>query len=113
MNSEFNLWLLAVGLALGAGLTWLAIGRIARSDDDLAAEERAAEADWISATIERWGGYAPAELVAQVLLLHRTHLRGDSTRVAGPEAVGEGESQEAAEEGPAPASGAEPGERPA
>lgn len=130
MNSEFDLWLLAVGLALGAGLTWLAIGRLARSDEDVAAAERASEARWISDTIERWGGYAPAELVAQVLQLHRAHLRG-AEGAPGPEALledeaagapegapraaGGGGQEAAAGPGPAaePGPGAEPGERPA
>ena len=54
--AEFNLWLLILGIAAGAAVTWLVIGTIARNDDDVAASERAAEATWIGRTIEEHGG---------------------------------------------------------
>jgi hypothetical protein len=74
--AEFNLWLLVLGIAAGAAVTWVVIGTIARNDDEVAAEEQAAEADWIARTIEEHGGRAPTQLVAQILSLHRRYLQG-------------------------------------
>jgi hypothetical protein len=74
--AEFNLWLLVLGIAAGAAVTWVVIGTIARNDDEVAAEEQAAEADWIARTIEEHGGRAPTQLVAQILGLHRRYLQG-------------------------------------
>jgi hypothetical protein len=74
--AEFNLWLLVLGIAAGAAVTWVVIGTIARNDDEVAAEEQAAEADWITRTIEEHGGRAPTQLVAQILGLHRRYLQG-------------------------------------
>lgn len=79
--AEFNVWLLIVGIAVGALLTWLVVGTVARRDEDLAATERTLEAAWISRTIEEHGGRIPALLVDQVLDLHRRYLQG---RVGGP-----------------------------
>jgi len=74
--AEFNLWLLVLGIAAGAAVTWVVIGTIARNDDEVAAEEQAAESEWIARTIEEHGGRAPTELVAQILGLHRRYLQG-------------------------------------
>src|SRR5437667_43282 len=40
--AEFNLWLLILGIAAGAAVTWLVIGTIARNDDEIASSEAAA-----------------------------------------------------------------------
>lgn len=74
--AEFNLWLLVLGIAAGAAVTWVVIGTIARNDDEVATEEQAAEAEWIAGTIEEHGGRAPTQLVAQILALHRRYLQG-------------------------------------
>ena len=74
MNDEYAWWFLVVGLAVGGALVWLVRGQMARQEDDVAEAERAPEAEWISRTIERAGGIAPADLVAQVLSLHRSYL---------------------------------------
>lgn len=76
--AEFNLWLLILGIAAGAAVTWLVIGTIARNDDEIASSEAAAEADWIARTIEEHGGRAPLLLVEQILSLHRRYLQGGS-----------------------------------
>src|SRR5439155_14528967 len=76
--AEFNLWLLILGIAAGAAVTWLVIGTIARKDDEIASSEAAAEADWIARTIEEHGGRAPLLLVEQILSLHRRYLQGGS-----------------------------------
>ena len=78
MNDAWGWWLFFVGLGVGVAAYWLLAGRIRRSEDDVAADEQSTEASWISATIEAGGGEAPAELVAQVLELHRRYLDGDA-----------------------------------
>ncbi len=75
MNDQYAWWFLVVGLAIGGALVWLVRGQMARGERDVAESERGPEAEWISRTIERAGGIAPADLVAQVLSLHRSYLR--------------------------------------
>ena len=75
MNDEYTWWFLIVGLCIGGALVWLVRGQLAREEEDVAEAERGPEARWISRTIERAGGIAPADLVAQVLALHRSYLR--------------------------------------
>ena len=75
MNDEYTWWFLIVGLCVGGALVWLVRGQLAREEADVADTERGPESRWISRTIERAGGIAPADLVAQVLALHRSYLR--------------------------------------
>jgi hypothetical protein len=75
MNGQYAWWFLVVGLCVGGALVWLVRGQMAREEDDVAESERVPEAQWISRTIERAGGIAPADLVVQVLALHRSYLR--------------------------------------
>ncbi|HXR27918.1 MAG TPA: hypothetical protein VN771_08625 [Candidatus Baltobacteraceae bacterium] len=82
MGEAWGWWLFFVGLALGVAGYWLVSGRVQRADDDLAADERANEASWISRTVASWGGEAPADLVAQVLELHRRYLGGAAPLLA-------------------------------
>jgi hypothetical protein len=67
-------WALFVGLAIGGALVWFAIGRLPRSGEEIPPEERAAEAAWISETINDRGGEAPVDLVDEVLELHAEFL---------------------------------------
>ena len=67
-------WALFVGLAIGGALVWFAIGRLPRSGEEIPPDERAAEASWISETINERGGAAPVELVDEVLQLHAEYL---------------------------------------
>ena len=67
-------WALFVGLAIGGALVWFAIGRLPRSGEEIPPDERAAEASWISETINERGGAAPVELVDEVLELHAEYL---------------------------------------
>jgi hypothetical protein len=76
VGEAWGWWLFFVGLALGIAGYWLVSGRVQRADDDVAADERANEATWISRTVASWGGEAPADLVEQVLDLHRRYLGG-------------------------------------
>lgn len=76
MAEPFAFWIFLVILFGAAAIVWALTGRVARGDDDLAADERAIEAGWISETIGRWGGDVPEPVVSQVLDLHRRYLEG-------------------------------------
>jgi hypothetical protein len=76
MNTEYVVWLLVVALAVGGWLFWLVQGRLPREDDDLLADERAAEAAWIDQVLASEGEAVGAERVAAVLELHRRYLAG-------------------------------------
>lgn len=76
MSDPFSFWVFLALLSGTAAVVWLLTGRAARHDDDLEADERAAEAVWIAETIERWGGDVPEPVVEQVLDLHRRYLEG-------------------------------------
>ena len=82
VGEAWGWWLFFVGLALGVAGYWLVSGRVQRADDDLASDERANEAAWISRTVASWGGEAPADLVAQVLDRHRRYLGGAAPLLA-------------------------------
>lgn len=68
------LWVLLVGFVGGGLVTGLVMARLPRGEDDVSLSERPAEAAWISGTIERHGGIAPASLVEEVLDLHQAYL---------------------------------------
>jgi hypothetical protein len=85
MNDGYLWWLVVLGIAIGAAVVWLTAVRLPRKDDDVTAPERAAEARWISGTIERDGGVAPVELVEEILELHTGYLASGGT-VASPPA---------------------------
>lgn len=74
MTEQYIGWALVVGLAIGGALVWFAIGRLPRSGEEIPPEERAAEAAWISRTIDERGGLAPSELVEEVLDLHGEYM---------------------------------------
>ena len=74
MTEQYIGWALVFGLAVGGALVWFAVGRLPRSGEEIPAEERAAEAAWISRTITERGGVAPEDLVSEVLDLHVEYL---------------------------------------
>ena len=74
MIDGWAMWLLLVGLAVGAAGATVVLVRLPREEDDLGEMERRSEAAWITATIERHGGIAPTSLVEEVLDLHRAYL---------------------------------------
>ena len=74
MTEQYIGWALVVGLAIGGTLVWFAIGRLPRSGDEIPPVERAAEADWISRTINDRGGLVPPDLAEEVLDLHAEYL---------------------------------------
>jgi hypothetical protein len=87
VNAEFNVWLLIVGLVLGAGLVWLVIMDSRRRDVDIEAVERPLEAAWLSAVMAEDGYDVSPEAAERLLALHRTYLEAPPPdQVAGGEA---------------------------
>jgi hypothetical protein len=74
--NPFDLWLIIVGLAIGAGLAALVMVDLRRSDDDVSGREVRSEAAWIADTLRREEIAADAEAVEEVLRLHRAYLAG-------------------------------------
>jgi hypothetical protein len=74
MTAEFNLWLLLVGLVAGAGLTWLVIGELRRSDADIEETERDLESAWIADQLAGTSDAVDEEQAAAVLRLHSRYL---------------------------------------
>ena len=74
MNAEFNVWLLIVGLVLGAGLVWLVIMDSRRREADVDESERPREAAWLSAVMAEDGFDVPPEAAERLLVLHRAYL---------------------------------------
>ena len=74
MNAEFNVWLLIVGLVVGAGLVWLVIMDSRRREADVDSIERPMEAAWLSAVMAEDGYDISPEAAEQLLLLHRAYL---------------------------------------
>jgi hypothetical protein len=72
--SEFNWWLLIVGLVVGAGLVWLILADSHRRDSEISETELPAEAGWIAATMEESGQPIDNETAERVLRLHRAYL---------------------------------------
>lgn len=72
--AEFNIWLLIVGLILGAGLVWLVVMDSRRRETDVDADERPREAAWLSAVMEEDGFDVSPQAAERLLLLHRAYL---------------------------------------
>jgi hypothetical protein len=79
MNDEFQVWVLLLGLALGAALAWFALGGTGRTSDTGPLEtddERALEADWLARELERQGRPVDAGTLAAALALHHDLATG-------------------------------------
>ena len=74
MNAEFNVWLLIVGLVVGAGLVWLVIMDSRRRETEVDADERPREAAWLSAVMSEDGYDVSPEAAERLLELHRAYL---------------------------------------
>ena len=74
MTAEFDIWLLVVGLVVGAGLVWLVIMDSRRRETEVDALERPREAAWISVVMREDGYDLSPETAEQVLELHRAYL---------------------------------------
>ena len=74
MNAEFNVWLLIVGLVVGAGLVWLVMLDGRRREADIDAVELPREAAWLSAVLAEEGHQVSPETAEEMLLLHRAYV---------------------------------------
>jgi hypothetical protein len=74
VNAEFNVWLLIVGLVVGAGLVWLVIMDSRRRETEVDAAEREREAAWLSAVLAEEGVDLSPDTADRLLLLHRAYL---------------------------------------
>ena len=74
MNAEFNVWLLIVGLVVGAGLVWLVIMDSRRRELEVDAIERPREAAWLSAVLAEDGFDVSPDAAERLLVLHRAYL---------------------------------------
>ena len=74
VNAEFNVWLLIVGLIVGAGLLWLVVMDSRRHEAEIDAEERPREAAWLSVVMAEDGFDVSPEAAERLLLLHRAYL---------------------------------------
>jgi hypothetical protein len=74
VNAEFNVWLLIVGLVLGAGLVWLVVMDSRRREAEIDSVERPREAAWLSSALREDGFDVSPEAADRLLLLHREYL---------------------------------------
>ena len=74
MNAEFNVWLLIVGLVVGAGLVWLVVMDSRRRESEIDAIELPREAAWLSAVMTEDGDEVSPDTAERLLLLHRAYL---------------------------------------
>lgn len=74
MINEFGVWLLVVGLVVGAGLTWFVVADLRRRDEEVGELERAQEAMWVASVLRREGRSTDDETVERILALHRVYL---------------------------------------
>ena len=74
VNTEFNWWLLIVGLAIGAGLVWLVLLDSRRREDEVTAAERATESVWLADVLADAGTPLSPAVVRRVLDLHGEYL---------------------------------------
>ena len=74
MNAEFNVWLLIVGLVVGAGLVWLVIMDSRRRENEVDMAERLREAAWLSAVLAEDGETVSPDTADRLLVLHRAYL---------------------------------------
>ena len=74
VNAEFNVWLLVVGLVVGAGLVWLVIMDSRRRESDVDAVERPREAAWLAAVMAEDGYDVGPDAAERLLVLHRAYL---------------------------------------
>lgn len=74
VNAEFNVWLLIVGLVVGAGLVWLVVMDSRRREAEIDDVERPAEAAWLSSVLRDDGFDVSPEAADRLLILHRAYL---------------------------------------
>ncbi len=72
MSTDFNWWLLVVGVVVGGALTWLVLADSRRHEDEIAEEELTAEAGWIARILN--DPQMDTDQVDRVLRAHRRYL---------------------------------------
>jgi hypothetical protein len=109
VNTEFNWWLLIVGLVAGAALVWLVLADSSRRDADVEDEEIPMEAAWIAAALRDEGEKIEPRTADRILRLHRAYLAAPPPDSPSAPRTG----QVAGRRGPAPAKAAPAREEPA
>jgi hypothetical protein len=74
VNAEFNVWLLIVGLVVGAGVVWVVMMDGRRQEAEIDAVELPGEAAWLAAAMAEDGYDVSPEAAEELLLLHRAYL---------------------------------------
>jgi hypothetical protein len=74
MISEFNWWLLLLGLAVGGGLTWLVLTESRRREQDLEERDLADETVWLGERLAEEGRPLSPDMIERVVQLHREYL---------------------------------------
>jgi hypothetical protein len=74
MISEFNWWLLLLGLAVGGGLTWLVMAETRRREQDLEEADLVDEAVWLEERLAEEGREVSPDTIERVVQLHREYL---------------------------------------
>jgi len=74
VNSEFNWWLLIVGLVVGAGLVWLVVADSRRREVDVTEAEWEGEARWIAEAMADAGRRVDEADALDILRLHAAYL---------------------------------------
>jgi len=105
VNAEFNVWLLIVGLVVGAGLVWLVVLDSRRRESEIDEAERLGEAAWLSAVLAEEGVDVSPDAADRMLQLHRAYLEApppdgalDGSRAADRPAPEDAGGSEPAEE---------------
>jgi hypothetical protein len=90
MTSEFNWWLLIVGIVVGAGLTWLVLADLSpvHAPEEAEETELQLEADWIAARFAEQDRALDTSTLTEALRLDRLYrtpgVRLAPTRVRRP-----------------------------
>jgi hypothetical protein len=100
VNAEFNVWLLIVGLVVGAGLVWLVLMDSRRRESEIDAVELPREAAWLSAVMTEDGDAVSPDVAQRLLLLHRAYLDAPPPDAPGALDAGDLASADDAEEIP-------------
>ena len=74
VNTEFNWWMLIVGLVVGAGIVWLVVADSRRREVDVGEAEREGEARWIAEAMRDAGRGVGDQDVLDILRLHEAYL---------------------------------------
>ena len=74
MISEFNWWLLLLGLVVGGGLTWLVLAETRRREQDLEEADLADESVWLEERLAEEGRPLSPDTIERVVQLHREYL---------------------------------------